>query len=230
MTFSTEGLSKNPNEIPLLMDSIIQAKPVGISAHMVILSLLIYQTVEDKNFVKAEPSQLNARFKENSAVINSNLTILKTIAKTISLKDMESPIIVKSLGGGYDPFNVSNRLAQMTPQRITNRQAYDLVYKSHEDYYKDKRIRVFDPNFTKIEDAIVKQFKNNIDQAIDKSGNSNLVDVRDLDKNSLNIKSWNPSSILPHDFETIQPSKYYKQIPKFTKKLVTDPYGAIVGR
>jgi hypothetical protein len=36
--FSSEDLNKNPNETPLLMDNIFEAKPVGISAHMVRIS------------------------------------------------------------------------------------------------------------------------------------------------------------------------------------------------
>jgi hypothetical protein len=143
---------------------------------------------------------------------------------------METPVIVKKIGGGYDPFNVHNRLAQMNQQFITNRQAYDLTYKSHEDYYKDKQIHVFDDKFKSMEEHLVKDLKNAIDKSIDYKSFKNLDDVNDLDKKSLNVENWNFKNIARNSYKSPPSPKYVDSIPKNAVEYVTDPYAAIVGR
>ena len=144
---------------------------------------------------------------------------------------METPTIVKSLNpNSFDQFNVRNSLALMTPQVVTNRQAYDITYKSHQDYYKDKQIHVFDANFDKMENYLVNQFKSAIDSSIDFSGNANLVDVKDLDKRTLNVKNWNVLENAPYVHkDAIVPMKNNIDYKTNAKEMTTDPYGAIRG-
>ena len=150
---------------------------------------------------------------------------------SLSLKDLEIPTIVKSLNpNSFDQFNVSNRLALMTPQVVNNRQAYDITYKTHQDFYKDKTMHVFDPNFDKMENFLVNQFKSAIDSSIDYTANKNLVSVRDLDKNTLKVDQWNVARDAPYvNKEAMVPMKNNDHYKKNVKELTTDPYGAIVG-
>jgi hypothetical protein len=144
---------------------------------------------------------------------------------------METPQIVKKLGNGYDPFNVQDRLALMSPQRVTNRQAYDIVYKSHEDYYKDRQIRVFDSNFEQMENYLIKEFKEGVTKAIDFDANKNLKHVADLDKSTLNVQNWNVQEKLPYVNQAAFSSpKYEDQIGPNSTEYTSDPYGATIGR
>ncbi len=120
----------------------------------------------------------------------------------------------------------------MTPQVVTNRQAYDIVYKSHEDYYKDRQIHVFDSNFDKMENYLVQNFRESINKAIDFKSTKNLVDVKDLDRNTLNVKKWNVHENLPRVHRAaIQPSPYYEdQTASNGREYSTDPYTTTVGR
>jgi hypothetical protein len=119
----------------------------------------------------------------------------------------------------------------MTPQVVTNRQAYDIVYKSHEDYYKDRQIHVFDSNFDKMENYLVQNFRESINKAIDFKS-TRILDVKDLDRNALNVKAWNVHENLPRvDRAAIQPSPYYEgQTASNGREYSTDPYTATVGR
>jgi len=144
---------------------------------------------------------------------------------------MESPRIVKNLGTGYDQFNLQNRLALMTPQRVTNRQAYDIVYNSHQDYYKDRQIRVFDNNFEQMENYLIKEFKEGITKAIDFKANKNLQHVADLDRRTLNVQDWNTQERVPYINQAAFSSpKYENQLGGNSKEYTTDPYGATIGR
>lgn len=120
----------------------------------------------------------------------------------------------------------------MTPQVVTNRQAYDIVHKSHQDYYKDRQIRVFDANFDKMEEYLVKNFKDSINKAIDYNANKDLVDVKDLKVNTLNANKWDLYENMPRvDKSAIFPSsKYLDNIPSNAREYTTDPYKATVGR
>jgi hypothetical protein len=120
----------------------------------------------------------------------------------------------------------------MTPQVVTNRQAYDITYKSHEDYYKDRQIRVFDSNFDKMEEYLVKNFRESISKAVDFGANKNLKDVKDLDRNTLNANRWNVHEDLPRVERNavIPSSKYEDSIPSNAVQYTTDPYRATVGR
>ena len=118
----------------------------------------------------------------------------------------------------------------MTPQPVTNRQAYDILYPTHQDYYKDKQMHIFDANFDKMEDYLVNQFKSAIDSSIDYTKNQNLVNVRDLDRKTLNVHQWNVAANAPYvNKEALVPMKNNNHYKKNAKEMITDPYGVVVG-
>lgn len=147
------------------------------------------------------------------------------------MKDLETPTIVKSLGYENE-FNVNNRVAQQMSQTITNRQAFDLVYPTHRDYYNDKRFVVFDDNFNKVEDYLLNQFKSAIDTAFDYNANKNLVHVEDFNKNTVNPKAINFGNAPLINRDAVKTNiKYsdYSPVNSNTKVSSSDPYGTIFG-
>ncbi len=151
----------------------------------------------------------------------------------MELKNLESPTIVPSLG--YENrFNVQDRVAERLPQTISNRQAYDLVYPTHQDYYKDKRFVVFDRNFNQVEDFLLNQFKSAIDSAIDYTSNSNLEHVDKFDKSKVNLKGINLQGNAPFIHpQAVATSMKYDNIdvndPNI-KITSSDPYNTIFGK
>jgi hypothetical protein len=149
------------------------------------------------------------------------------------LKNLEAPTIVPSLG--YEqPFNIQNRVAQRLPQTITNRQAYDLIYPTHQDYYKDKRFIVFDRNFNQVEDYLLNQFKSTIDSAIDYSSNSKLVHVDNFDKSKINLRGLNLQNSAPFiPKEAVATSMKYQPASlndPNVRVTSSDPYNTIFGK
>lgn len=141
--------------------------------------------------------------------------------------------MVKSLG--YEnQFNVDNRVAQQMSQTITNKQAFDLVYPTHREYYNDKRFVVFDDNFNRVEEYLLNQFKSTIDSAFNYNSNQNLVDVKDFNKNSINLRNVDFKNNAPLiNKEAVQTnlkySEYQLSDPNKTKISSSDPYGTIFG-
>ena len=147
---------------------------------------------------------------------------------------MEVPTIVKSLGSPA-PFNVEERVANTLDQTITNRQAYDLIYPSHEAYYKDKRFVVLDKNFNQVEDYLLNQFKSAIDSAVDYGANSKLESVEHFDKSKINLRGMNLQNGAPfiHPDAVANSIKYDEgQDLKDPNVRITasDPYHTIFGK
>ncbi len=158
-------------------------------------------------------------------------TVLHNLTLDFDLKNLESPQIVKSFGypGQFDP---EQRVAQQTEQRITNRQAYDLVYPTHKSYYEDKKFHVFDKNYQQVEDYLLKQFKSTLDSAIDYKENKNLVSVDDFDKSKIDFNKMRIQENAPMiGSERVRTSITYPD-PKLDKNMKvtsSDPYGTIFG-
>jgi hypothetical protein len=150
------------------------------------------------------------------------------------MKNLEAPVIVKSLG--YEnPFNVERRVASRLDQTITNRQAFDLVYPTHRDYYNDKRFIVFDRNFNQAEDYLLNQFKSAIDSAIDYSSNKNLEHVDTFDKSKINLKTIDYSGAPTIHKAAVANSMKYHEYNQYqlndpnVKITSSDPYNTIFG-
>jgi hypothetical protein len=140
---------------------------------------------------------------------------------------------VKSLGSPA-PFNLQDRLANQMEQTITNRQAYDLLYPTHESYYNDKKFLVLDRNFNQVEDYLLNQFKQTIDSAIDYNSNSKLEHVDNFNKNSVNLQGMNLQNNAPFiDPQAVATNIKYDQVNGFNdpnvKVTSSDPYHTIFG-
>jgi hypothetical protein len=98
---------------------------------------------------------------------------------------MEAPIIVKSINRGITSMKEDawNQAVGMTPQSISNRQAYDLFYPNHKSYYEDKKFFIFDKNYNQMEKALVDTFE----RAVDSSINKNIKHVDELRDPKLNV-------------------------------------------
>ena len=147
------------------------------------------------------------------------------------MNNLEAPTIVRSSTYQPNPFHLGDRIAERLDQTISNRQAYDIVYPTHEDYYKDKRFIVIDKNFEKVEDSLLNQLKSAIDSSIDYSSNSKLVHVENFDKSKVNLKGLDLQATAP----MIQPSSVstnYGNISQNDSKVKitsSDPYATIFG-
>jgi hypothetical protein len=145
---------------------------------------------------------------------------------------MEAPTIVKSLGSAQ-PFNIQDRVASKLDQTISNRQAYDLIYPSHQAYYNDKRFIVLDRNFQQTEEYLLNQFKSAIDSVIDYSSNKNLVHVDDFNKNKVNLRGVNLQNNAPFVHpDAVATSMKYDPVNLGDSNLKissSDPYNTIFG-
>lgn len=92
---------------------------------------------------------------------------------------MEAPIIVKSIGRGVTSAREEawNRAVGMTPQAISNTQAFNVMYPTHKSYYDDKKFFVFDKNYETMEKALVSTFEDAVDASLK---NPDLKDVDDI--------------------------------------------------
>lgn len=148
------------------------------------------------------------------------------------MNNLETPTIVKSLGYPQQ-FNVGDRVAQQLDQTVTNRQAFDLLYPTHQDYYNDKKFVVLDRNFQQVEEYLLGQFKSAIDSAIDYAGNANLVSVDDFDKSKVNFKNLNLQNNAPFIHkDAVATNIKYEDIDRNDPKLKitsSDPYSSMFG-
>lgn len=115
-----------------------------------------------------------------------------------SMKDLETPVIVPSLGSPR--YNIDKRVANNLPQTISDRDAYDVKYPTHKSYYDDKRVTIKDSHFEQTEDYLINTFSKAIQQGIE----------------------WKPDITKAEDFKN---NKQFSvpQAPKFSKEaLQTD--------
>jgi len=148
----------------------------------------------------------------------------------MNLQNLESPTIVKSLGYG-DPFDVMGRVASKSTQTISNRQAYDAIYPSHQSWYDEKKFVVLDKNFNDMEGYLLNQFKDTLNKQFDFSQTKNIKHVDELDKSQVNVSGVDFSTI-----PKVQPaaaqvnSKYVNNFTlENTKVTSSDPYREIFG-
>jgi hypothetical protein len=99
---------------------------------------------------------------------------------------MEAPIIVKSIDRGITSMRQDawNGAVAKTPQSISNRQAYDLMYPTHKSYYDDKRFYIFDKNYDLMEKALVDTFERAVDSSLK---NKNMKSVDEIADKKINV-------------------------------------------
>lgn len=83
-------------------------------------------------------------------------------------REMEAPVIVKSIGRGITSMreDIMDRAISNTPQSVSNRAAYDIMYPTHESYYNDKKYFVFDENFEKVEKVLINSFEKAVNEGL----------------------------------------------------------------
>jgi hypothetical protein len=169
--------------------------------------------------------------KKNLKMSNTVTFILNLIKIDGDMKNFESPTIVKSLGY-QSPFNVENRIAQRMDQTISNRQAYDLVYPSHREYYNDKRFIAFDRHFDQVEGYLLKEFKTAMDSAVNYNSSKKLEHVEDFDKHQINLKGIDFSNAPFVTKEGVRTSIKYDSLNTNDPNIrvtSSDPYNTIFG-
>ena len=139
---------------------------------------------------------------------------------------METPQIVRSLGFGKR-FNVEDRVAQKNQQLVTNKEAFDIIYDNHRDYYRDKTFTIIDKNFENTEKYLLDGFRKSLDKTLSFDKNLKHVDEvkipRDLGVDFNDKPSIHPGGVMTAlNYENIQTDKN-------VKKIRADPYGAIFG-
>jgi len=100
-------------------------------------------------------------------------------------RNMEAPLIVPSIHRGITSMaqDAVSQAIDRTPQTLSNRQAYDVIYPKHKDYYRDKRFFIFDKNYKNMESSLIKTFE----EAVDSSINKKIKHVDELDGKQVNV-------------------------------------------
>lgn len=179
-TLASNEATNESSDNPKYMDKVFVSKSVPISSSPEKKSELSNQDQSSLSNITNE-----SRFKE-------------------TMKDLESPVIVPSLGSSR--FDVDKRVAGNLTQRISNRDAYDIKYPNHESYYGDKRVTVKDPHYEQTEDYLINKFSKAIQQGIE----------------------WNPAITRAEDFKNNK-EIFVPSPQKFSKEAVTTDvnYGAL---
>ncbi len=109
-------------------------------------------------------------------------------------RPMESPVIVKSINRGITSMreDALEQAVNKTPQTITNKQGYDLMYPTHKSFYEDKKYFVFDSNYNTMENALVKTFEDAVNEGFGqrKLRGKQITHVDEIKDRKLNF-NWN---------------------------------------
>lgn len=141
--------------------------------------------------------------------------------------NLETPTIVSSLGYG-DRFNVKRRVAQTQEQRISQLQAYDVLYKNHRDYYdKDKKLYIYDTHFEETEKYLIGKFADAIKKGVE--WDSNLKHVDEYRGNKKNIDLSNSPRYNPDAAKTSLNYGELNTKNSNVKVTTSDPYSDMFG-
>ena len=81
---------------------------------------------------------------------------------------MESPVYRKDILPAYQAdFDVLGRVASKTNPTVSNEQAYNAIYSSHKDWYDEKKYKVIDKNFSRMENGLLNEFQDTLDKGFD---------------------------------------------------------------
>ena len=140
---------------------------------------------------------------------------------------MESPIYRKDIPPAYQAdFDVLGGVAAKTNPRVSNEQAYNAIYSSHKDWYDEKKYKVFDNNFSRVERSLLNVFQDTLDRGLNKESAKNLKFAEDFDKSQFNVKSIDFSKI-PRVIPSFIKGESYNHAN--TKVTTSDPYNEIFG-
>lgn len=163
------------------------------------------------------------RFKEKEAEIENNTGML-------SSPTLIKPVMKDSIGYG-NRYNVEHRVAQKQGQQITNKGAFNVVYKSHKDYYdKDKKFYVLDNNFAEEEQYLLNGFSEAVQKQV--KWDKDLEHVDDYKDGGSKI-SFENAPVAKFNAEAARTNLNMGSItdtnPKSNFKTSSDPYGEMFG-
>lgn len=143
------------------------------------------------------------------------------------MENMEAPIIRKNIPPPYQAdFDVLGRVAAKSQPTVSNEQAYDAIYSGHKAWYDEKKYKVIDNNFSRMEDSLLNTFQDSLDKGLDLKKAKNLKHAEDFDKSQFDVKSINYNRVprvMPH---LIKGDHYNHQTTKIT---TSDPYNEVFG-
>lgn len=142
--------------------------------------------------------------------------------------NFETPTMVPSLGVG-DRFNVKGRVASLNTPVLQPLDQYDVLYKSHHDYYdKDKRAFTLDNHFAQNENYLLNEFSEAITKGI--NWNPELEHVDDFKISpKFSIELNNVPKTFPEAVKTSLNYGEMKADNQGVMRTATDPYKQIFG-
>jgi hypothetical protein len=140
---------------------------------------------------------------------------------------MESPVYRKDIPPAYQAnFDVLGRVASKVNPTVSNEQAYNAIYSSHKDWYDEKKYKVIDTNFNKMESTLLNEFEATLEKGLDKKTAGDLLHAEKFDKDQFDHKNIGFTKVPQVKPEYIKGSNYN---PSVTKVTTSDPYNEIFG-
>lgn len=170
LPITSEAYNTEGNEHPSLLESVVTSHNTGID-------LRLYNN-ENKQIKDHEEH----RFKSTES--NGEY----------SMREMESPEIVKSFG---PEFKVEQRIGELGSQSISNYQSFNALYDSHQDYYKDKNVKIIDPNYETMNKFFLNDFKKTLDKYLEYDKTAESVDDLKIPFNGFPVSGSSLPSITP---------------------------------
>lgn len=140
---------------------------------------------------------------------------------------MGSVVYKKDIPPAYQSdFDVLGRVAGKTNPTVKNSEAYNAVYSSHKDWYDEKKYKVFDTNFSKMENSLLNEFQETLDNGLDKKTAMNLKHAENFDKSQFDVKNIGFSRVPRVVPKLIKGDNYNHATTKVT---TSDPYNQLFG-
>jgi hypothetical protein len=140
---------------------------------------------------------------------------------------MEAPVYRKDIPPAYQAdFDVLGRVASKTNPTVSNEQAYNAIYSSHKEWYDEKKYKVIDTNFSKMENSLLNEFQETLDEELDKKKAKNLKHAENFDRSQFDVKHIGFSRVPRVVPQLIKGDNYNHSTTKVTS---SDPYNQIFG-
>ena len=140
---------------------------------------------------------------------------------------MEAPVFKKVIPPAYQAdFDLLGRVASKANPTVSNEQAYNAVYSSHKNWYDEKKYKVIDTNFNKMENSLLNEFEATLEKGLDKKNSGNLKHAENFDKDQFDVNNIGFKNVPNVNSQLIKGDTYN---PSLTKVTTSDPYNEIFG-
>ena len=173
--------------------------------------------------------KVNHKLTEVESETPSNLEtpVIRKSGQDLPSSSMISPTQVNSLGVG-PRYDVSRRVARKFDSALYNKDQYDIIYPSHQDYYdKDKRLFVLDNHFYETEKYLLNGFQRAIQQGVNWQADLKHVDDYNKPQKSIDLK-YAPK----YHSEAVKSDLNYGEMARDNQQVLraaSDPYKEIFG-